>query len=411
LRPLITRARPIAAALEVIRKEDDDDNDDNDDGGGDKQKNQEGDQEEDQEEDPDEMDYDTSIPAIDRDEIMGEETSQQKTSKLQVNVDGALEILVRNAIKEFGFAPRDVYHGVFNLPKMRALRDHDVERLDYPELKAFVHAFSREWELRGFSHRVVAVYPRLDGRWEMNFKSPLIARKAVKSMELNEARHLWESYELLHKTPEGSCMAGWFFESIANRTLSKVPGPQPTQMASTRSRKDPPVFSTQDLPSQPPALYTSAPSPVPSRPMTVVWVDLTHGDLSDVTLDEDRYYIPTTTNHPLFDSFTINFNRFSLVISVFQITISPEHRGSAKGFPSIHKIMARVLQLSKSEGRSNVKIQVRYCLVCPEDGRQYKWRMPDGWHKKPEPFNHRGKAFCIRVPLGMFCPFAPNFAT
>ena len=65
-------------------------------------------------------------------------------------------------------------------------------------------------------------------------------------MKPKEARHLWELYELLHKTPEGSSMpAGWFFESIANRALSRVPGPQPTPMTSGRSRKLPPVFSTK----------------------------------------------------------------------------------------------------------------------------------------------------------------------
>jgi len=30
--------------------------------------------------------------------------------------------------------------------------------------------------------------------------------------------------------------------------------------------------------------------------------------------------------------------------------------------------------------------------------------MPDGWHENPKPFHHRGKAFCIRLPLGTLEP-------
>ena len=36
-------------------------------------------------------------------------------------------------------------------------------------------------------------------------------------------------------------------------------------------------------------------------------VNFTYG-LSDVTLDNDKYYIPTAANHPSFDSFTINLD-------------------------------------------------------------------------------------------------------
>jgi len=253
-------------------------------------------------------------------------------------------------------SPRVTCTAASSIFQARGRHDHEVDWLDYPRLKAIIEAFSREWVLHELSNCVVAVYPCINDRWEINFKSPLIARKAVGLMKLKEARHLWELYELLRKTPEGSSMAGWFFESIANRALSRVPRPQPTHMASGRSRKLPPVFSTQDPPSQTPALDISPPSPVPSLPMTSVQVDLSHGDLSNVTLDKDRYYTPTTTNHPLFNSFTIDSDQLSVVISVFQITISSENRGSAKGFPSIHKITARVRELSKSEGRSKVKI-------------------------------------------------------
>ena len=411
---LIARDEGISAALEVLRGEDDDDEGEEYNEDGEDQDDQDDNQDDpDGNQDDDDMDDDISGSAADRNESLDDETSQQKTSMHKVDVDDALNILVHNAIKEFGFTPRDVYNGVFDLPRTKRAHDHEVDRLDYPNLKVIVEAFTRDCEL--LSNHVVAVYPRqsfpADDLWEINFKSPLIARKVVESMRLRESKHLRESYELLHKTPEGSCMAGWFFEAIVHCTLSKVPTPQPTPMASNRSRKGPPVFSTQDPPSRTPTPDTSSSSLVPSRAITVQ-VDLAHGKLSNVTLNKNRYYVPTTPNHPLFDSFTIDADQLPVVISVFQITISSEHRGSAKGYPSIHKIMARVRELSKSVGRgSDVKIKVKYFLVCPEDGSRYRWRMPDGWKEGPKHYNHRGEAFCIRVPHGMFCPFAPNFMT
>ena len=62
--------------------------------------------------DPDDMDDGFTTSATDRDEDMADEAGQSPT--LVITVDNALEILVDNAIEEFGFAPRDVYDGVFN---------------------------------------------------------------------------------------------------------------------------------------------------------------------------------------------------------------------------------------------------------------------------------------------------------
>ena len=43
-----------------------------------------------------------------------------------VDTDIVLETLLRNATEEFGFAPRDVYNGVFDLPWMKYhIRKHN----------------------------------------------------------------------------------------------------------------------------------------------------------------------------------------------------------------------------------------------------------------------------------------------
>lgn len=54
---------------------------------------------------------------------MGDSTGAQ-TADQTSNLDIALEILLQNATEEFGFVPRDVYSGVFDLPNSRA--EHDA---------------------------------------------------------------------------------------------------------------------------------------------------------------------------------------------------------------------------------------------------------------------------------------------
>jgi len=66
----------------------------------------------DEEEDCDGMGDCTGASATDQDENM-------VVDKVDQLVDNALKILVRNATEEFGFAPRDVYNGVFNLSRTR----------------------------------------------------------------------------------------------------------------------------------------------------------------------------------------------------------------------------------------------------------------------------------------------------
>ena len=83
---------------------------------------------------PDDMGNDPTAPATDRDEDMVDEAGQPLAPVS--TMDNALEILVDNAIEEFGFAPRDMYDGVFKLHNTRLQHANAVETLDYTELQA-----------------------------------------------------------------------------------------------------------------------------------------------------------------------------------------------------------------------------------------------------------------------------------
>ena len=140
-------------------------------------------------------------------------------------VDNALIILVRNAIEEFGFAPRDVYDGVLRLPSTRKQHTVAVENLSSSDLKTLVETFSKNRALTELSHHIVAVYPlpslpNIDD-WAIDFTSISIGRKVVELVRLEEDKELQHISDFLHKIPEGSTLAGWIFEARAYRILSR----------------------------------------------------------------------------------------------------------------------------------------------------------------------------------------------
>ena len=385
-----------------------------------------------------------STSATDQDHDMGDDTSQPQARvekaeirpsamdqddnigggavQLQAPVDKmdkVFEILVRNATEEFGFAPRDVYNGVFHLTVTK--HEHTEAKFNYSALKALAEACSDTGDLHKFSHRVVAVYPRHVSfdydDWVIDFKSVRIAREVVKSMQSEEQKTLWEGYRFLRRNPESTGLAGSYFEGFIHHVFSGgwSGGPSPKPIPMFLANHDPAIFTT-DPSSRASTIPITLPSPPPlpinAGTRAVVWIDLARDELSEVTLEADRYYMSTAATNPLFDSFAINqVDQHTIVISIFQAAISERHTGSTEGYVHIRKIMRRVRELLQ-EG-SRVTIKVAYLLVCPEDKSHYQWVMPAGWDDSTVLNDHRGWAYCVRIPdtthHGISCPSTPNF--
>ena len=320
----------------------------------------------------------------------------QKKAAGEKWVNKVFEVLVRNAIEEFGHIPRDVYRAITNLSEEKEKRDWEVEELTYSELRGLVKGFSKDHALDEFSHRVVVVYPRgtssiyaLD-HWGMDFKSPRIWTAVKNKMQLVEDEHLRETVGLLRRFSEGSTLAGRIFEVAANNVLSRgESAPEPIAM---NSQGNPPLFSGRtDLPS-------SSPRPSFTTARVITMVDFSKA-LTGVTLDGDRYYVPICSNHPLFDAFTVDLvGDKTALISVLQTTISQTHGGSANGYFNIRKIMMRVRELLTQSNMKGIELKVAYVLVCPEDELQHTWQMPGSWDKEISQNDHRGKPFCVRIP-------------
>lgn len=170
------------------------------------------------------------------------------------------------------------------------------------------------------------------------------------------------------------------------------------------SEGNPPLFFTPkgSLPSSSSFSDSTSSSSVPNVPLSHAdarvdtRVDFV-GNLSELTLDGRRYYIPTASTDPLFDSFTIDAGEDTVVISIFQITISSWHGGSAKGYKHIRKIITRVRKLLK-DMRSKAVVKIECCLVCPGDKPQYQWQMPRGWCPSVRAGAPTVDAFCTPIP-------------
>ena len=126
----------------------------------------------------------------------------------QAPVDNALKFLVHNATQEFGFAPRDVYHGVLDLPETREKHAIEVEGFNCSKLKTLVETFTGRGELSNTSQLVVAMRPyegpRKIDRWQITFKLPRITRRVMEVMQSEEDRHLWEMFNLLRNIRDAS---------------------------------------------------------------------------------------------------------------------------------------------------------------------------------------------------------------
>jgi hypothetical protein len=326
--------------------------------------------------------------------------------------EDALRVLVRQSIEQFGYAPRDVHNGVFIPLEWTCKHLSAVEDLNYTELRRLTRLADKQFTFEGFSHRVIVVDPipftNSQDLWRINFKSVWIAKIVVESMGTEEDRHLRETCDLLHSIPAAASMAGWYFESFVHRILTHGwdgPALQPIRMAPHKSNSR--TF-VADSPSPPDTFH----DPVRSVARTTKRVVLDAKILSDITLEKNIYYTPSTTKNPPFDSFTIDHHpdQCTVVISIFQITISPSHRGSDKGLLNIQNIMRRVYWLLEDVGLNDTTVKVAYFLVCLERKSDNRWRMPKRWTTFPKGIDHRGEFFCIRIPntnLGASCTSIP----
>jgi hypothetical protein len=337
---------------------------------------------------------------------MTDDTRQTQAADKENALDKAFETLVQNAAEEFGFAPRDVYNAVFNLPAVRLNHADAMGKLNYSELKNLVINFRNT---RRLDYQVITIQPvpsespSSPDEWTIDLKSTQIARKVVESLRLEEMNQLREMYVLFDRFPDARGVVGRVFEAIIHRKFSggwqESDGPMPHYSRMASNNEDPPTFSTDPSPDGDPS---PAPAPLLANAKKMIEVNLNlTGPPLDVTLDENRYYIPAADNDALFNSFMVHYDSINttFVISIIQITILASLGGAIKGYLAIRRITRRVKELVKKDHPgAPINVKVVFVLVCPKGGRKHEWNMAVGWGQKTENGDHRGAAFCLRIP-------------
>ena len=345
-------------------------------------------------------------------ESHGSGGSQATGQVLGMSVDRALDILVEHAAGELGFSPRDVYDAVFRPDLSEQEHTNPMAQVNYSKLESYISQFREsKSDPDSPSHQVITVdhiqsdlFKIVHVAWEMNFKSPQIARKAVEHLRREEMNHLRKMFRLFKGFFYGDSLAGWIFEAMVHRKFydgwqqsDRSPQYIPMRTHLNENPRGPPAFSTDPFDGT-----DRSPRPAPLSPNGKEFIDVDLGRSGlpqDVTLDEHRYYRPAADNDPLFDSFTVHHDGGStFVITTIGITISEKHRGSKNAYLHIHKIMGRVKELAHEE-HSDPKVRVVYCLICPEGNTRNVWALPDGWTESTGDNDHCGEAFYLRMPF------------
>ena len=135
-------------------------------------------------------------------------------------------------------------------------------------------------------------------------------------------------------------------------------------------------------------------------------------------LDDKLYYLPDATNFALVDSFMVDIDylRGSAKLWVFQITKSPLHQGSPKGYPHVRKLISiltnqlkekqppsKIAKLTSGQSHATPVVKVKWVLVVLKvEGKpgNWEWQFPPGYDKGWKYNDHRGKVYCLEISLG-----------
>ncbi|KAJ3510035.1 hypothetical protein NLJ89_g4900 [Agrocybe chaxingu] len=317
----------------------------------------------------------------------------------------ALNVLVDDAIEQYGLAVRDVYSAIF-YPKEIA-DDHRtaLDKASYEDLKLIVQQFGDETMAQAM-HQIVCIYPSpktpRDGprsHWLVDFKSIAIAKKVIARLRRCEGHHLDNIYHTFRVSAQCSVLAGWFFETIAIRKLvaGEIQNMVLAEMWCLSNGQDnAPTFEIELSPSSKSSLRLPS---VESDSEPLEYFDrqqLPEG------LRLHCFYIPDASNNPLFDALFIESHMHNaavhFVLWIFQITIAIIHKGSREGYSSVRRVMQTLLASAKDDNKV-ATFEVQYVLICPQETKKTSWQLPVGWNDNAKTFDHRGKVYCLQVPI------------
>ena len=338
--------------------------------------------------------------------------------------EDALDCLLDAAIDRFGYSARDVFSAVFDYPEMTGRHENAFD-LKYADLEDAVSALAQNRSVgHSISHRLLALRPDDQGplvrvRWNVDFKSDWVARNVIRYLDEAEDIDIRRQINFFRHIPEARGLAGRLLEPLAHRYIaSATDGFWPlTNMKSNDA--DPPQFT---LDRDSPVLDDVQFIKVERKIVKLQTI----ANLS--TCLENSYYVPADPNFPLFDAFIIELDHVTklAILWILQMTTSRRHGGSALGYRKIREIIAilknelrgdppvKMRKTAHEQATPTPLVQVRYLLVVPEDESElqnFQWQFPKGWDQNRTRNDHRGKVYCLKVPLTVCSTIIKNVSS
>jgi len=331
---------------------------------------------------------------------------------VQPSPEDALQYLLDTAIERFGRSARDVFGAVFDFPGLTYFHEKAFP-IRYTDLQDAVSALATNQVAdQTVSHRILALHPidvgpLMNVEWKVRFKSDWVRRSVLQKLGQQEDEAIRQQIRFFLRIPAARGVAGQMLEPLAHRYIADAIGDISLINMNSNDADSPTFTLVRDLP---------VPADVEFNKVKHEIVQFK--DIPDLStgLENDTYYIPMDDNFPMFDAFTVKIDdeEKSAILWVLQMTTSRSHGGSSRGYQKIRKIIG-ILKGRFGEGPPSKKsktttgpaismplIQARYLLVVPKEESEsddLKWQFPKGWKQNCKRHDHRGKVYCLEVPL------------
>jgi len=319
------------------------------------------------------------------------------TDVTSVSSEDALDYILGVVIDRFGYAARDVFNAVFNNKKTRATHEAAFGMLTPMQLQEAFSFLTDNLVTSALSHMVVALTPvcsdpYTDDHWKVNFKSPWVAKSITQRLRIATDKEVLKQLSFLQRIPQAGGLEGYLFEPFIHRALTKTKNGHFQLFSMVSDGEDSPRFLMNQM------------VPVTIRFAKVKCRVVVFNSIADLSMHENTYYIPASTEFPLFDAFTmeIDLSKSSAILWVIQITVSRSHGGSPRGYQKIRSIMGWLKQQLRWDGQSASLpcVTVRYILVVTKgESDKLEWHFPKGWNVSCVRNDHRGDVYCIEVDL------------
>ncbi|KAF8345309.1 hypothetical protein F5887DRAFT_1061853 [Amanita rubescens] len=305
---------------------------------------------------------------------------------LPKSFEDAFDILLNGLISRFGVIPQQVFRAMFgNFNRVAETHDSALT-ISFDELQKAADDLSRGdpfADVKGPSYRLISLnnVGSLESKvLQIEFLSPVVSEKFSKRLWDESRVKACSMIKHFLTMPQTRGLAGSMFEPYAHRCIAdpdETDGTWALRLMS--SGNDPNSFVLNDPESS---------ETVPGFPKTKR--QLLSFQLGDLLAFDDKYYIPTIINHPLFDSFAQH-------LWLLQMTTSSSHKGSPKGYLVAEDIIGQI-QRQREPGQPSqaekpdlkgkgkavepLSVEVNYVLVRPAGEKEHKWSLPKGWDQE-----------------------------